>query len=75
MTPVENYNSEIDELPPLDLSFEDGLKPTGAWERKRGRRLKEIMTNEQFQQPTEPAPEIDMSAFHSSIEANNPFQR
>lgn len=75
LTPVENYNSEIDELPPIDLSFEDGLKPTGAWERNRGRRLKEIMTDEQFQQPAEPAPEIDMSAFNSSIELNNPFQQ
>lgn len=74
LAPAEQHN-ELDELPPLDLSFEDSLKPTGAWERNRGRRLKEIMTDEQFQRPAEPAPEIDMSAFHSSIEANNPFQR
>ena len=68
-----HVQSDVNALPPLDLSIEDTLKPTGTWERHR-RRLRPIMTEEQFNQP---APEIDgdMDAFYRSIELNDPMQQ
>lgn len=62
--------SELDNLPPLDLSFEDTLKPTGARERHK-RRLRPIMTDDQFNQPV---PSMD-DAFFQSIELSEPMQQ